>query len=291
MVKLCKEDSGWAWPVDSSYNSKPRRPGELSMHFIRTLLTLSLLLCTGASQACSWQDPLSCVNTLTESISSAAKAVSARATTKPEQLAGTEAPCPFFDMGACHEQRALKAQHDLDESRYQQQLQIASAHRIGGTQDDGWVNSASSACSEAHFDLHSDDGQRCLQDVDQQYAKYTSRLRSGQEKIVSCREWAISKGAKWEAAQADMQLDADQAVTPVMFKGEVESGKGGQLTIKHYSDSACVSVGHETFVLNRASLRVGQELRGYGMQTGKQMVAMIDGQSIKVPVIEAACLE
>jgi len=262
------------------------------MHPFKKFLPLALLLVAGASHACSWQDPLSCVSAVTQSISAAAKSVSTTATASNQTLApGAEAPCPLFDFGACREQRTLSAQRAIEENNYQQQLQIASARRTASTQDDGWVNSANSACSAAHFDLHTDAGQRCLQDVDKRYAEYSNRLRSGQEKIVSCREWAISKGVKWEAAQADMQLDPDQAVTPVMFKGEVEGGKDGQLTIKHYADNACVSVGRETFVLNRANLRVGHELRGYGMQTGKQMVAMIDGQSVKVPVIEAACLE
>jgi len=207
-----------------------------------------------------------------------------------------EAPCPRFDVFDCkkgrEEQAALKQQQMQAEAIYQNQLQIALSRRAGQAQEAWYANSAESACQEAAFKPGSENSQRCVVDVERKYQDLKNKLRAGSEKIVSCREWAIAKGAKWESAQADMQLESQgEMVTPIMFSGEVSSGNKGSLTIKHYGDNACVSIKGETLVLQRASLNIGKEIRGYGMQTGQQMVAMVDGQKIRIPVIEAACLE
>jgi hypothetical protein len=235
------------------------------------------------------------------------------------QTAASNPPCPFFGLfgcdngkagrsdqarsdeqecqgpdpfGFCKARQERKQQQAQDEISYQQRMNLAFTRRTGQHQGSWYADSPESACREAQFDPYTEAGQRCIRDISHKYAELQEKLRTGREKISSCREWAISKGAKWESAQTDMRLDAiAEIVTPVMFRGEVEGGKNGTLTIRHDADNACVSVNASTVVIHKTSLRVGQELRGYGLQTGRQVVQQIDGQPTRVPVIEAACLE
>jgi hypothetical protein len=222
-------------------------------------------------------------------------------------------PCPFFGLfgcnnsatqaeesecngpdpfGTCKARLERKQQLAQDEARYQQRLTVALARRTGLHPGAWYAGTPEAACKEAQFDAYTEAGQRCISDVSRRYAELKEKLRSGAEKIGSCREWAISKGSRWEAAQTDMRLDSmAEIVTPVVFRGEVEEGKNGTLTIRHAADNACVSVNANTVVIHKSSLMVGQELHGYGLQTGRQIVAQINGQSTRVPVIEAACLE
>lgn len=268
---------------------------------LKLVLAIGLLAASRASLACSWQDPLSCVQDLKQAVTSPAPSRAAPpAKTQTASLPQApiqatlqqDAECPLFDLlSSCKREQERKQQQARDEAVYQDQLKGAVARRTGRIQGSWVAGSAEAACSEAKFDLRSDNGLRCIRDVQQKYDEYRSRLQAGNAKIGSCREWAIAKGSRWEAAQSDLQIEREQSVTPVMFKGEVESGKNGTLTIKHFSDNACVNISAETFVLNHKNLKVGQELQGYGLQTGRQMIAMVDGQRTAIPVIEAACLE